>query len=357
MHAVNLVLAAAGPPDRFGRRSWLPLTAALASAAQAAVAAKYLFYQMPEVVKAALPQRLHQGGAGKSAMGQDRRIAGWVSGALVVGAFGLLVWAEMRRPLREHREGKVRRNIRNLAVAALSAVTLQALERPIVNPLAKLVQRRRWGLLKRFRLPAWLENVLAVALLDYTLYLWHIMVHRVPFLWRFHQVHHADLDMDTSTALRFHFGEMALSVPYRAAQVALLGVAPRPLSMWQTFLLVSVMFHHSDLRLPLPLERRLSRFFVTPRMHGIHHSIIEDEVNSNWSSGLTLWDWLHGTLRLDVPQSEIDIGVPAYRSPDDVTLPRLVEMPFAEQPPTDRLPSGAKPRRYRRFSVGKRLPG
>jgi sterol desaturase/sphingolipid hydroxylase (fatty acid hydroxylase superfamily) len=290
-------------------------------------------------------------------MGQDRRIPGWVSGAFVLGAFGLLVWAEMRRPLRERREGKVRRDIRNLAVAALSAATLQALEKPVIDPLSRLVERRRWGLLKRFRLPAWIESVLAVALMDYTLYLWHIMIHRMPFLWRFHQVHHADLDMDASTALRFHFGEMAMSVPYRAAQVALLGIAPRPLSIWQTFLLISVMFHHSDLRLPLRLERQLSRLFVTPRMHGIHHSIIEDEVNSNWSSGLTLWDWLHGTLRLDVPQQEIDIGVPAYRRPEDVTLPKLIEMPFTAQPRTDRLPSGEKPRRDRSYSANSRLPG
>jgi sterol desaturase/sphingolipid hydroxylase (fatty acid hydroxylase superfamily) len=291
-----------------------------------------------------------------SGMMQDKRIPAWVSGAAVLGAFGLLVWAETRRPLRERREGRVRRNTRNMAVAALSAATLQVLERPVVHPLSKLVERRRLGLLKRLRLPPWLENVLAVALMDYGLYLWHIMLHRVPFLWRFHQVHHADLDMDTSTALRFHFGEMAASVPYRAAQVALLGVAPKPLSIWQTLLLVSVMFHHSDLRLPLRLERRLLRLFVTPRMHGIHHSIIEDEVNSNWSSGLTIWDRLHGTLRLDVPQNEIDIGVPAYRSPEDVTLPKLIEMPFTEQPRTDLLPSGEKPRRDKAFDPCRPLP-
>src|SRR5215208_1822575 len=103
--------------------------------------------------------------------------------------------------------------------------------------------------------------------MDYTLYLWHMLTHRVPALWRFHQVHHCDLDMDASTALRFHFAEMAISVPYRAAQVAVLGVAPRPLSIWQTFLFVSILFHHSNLRLPLWLERRLSWMIVTPRMH------------------------------------------------------------------------------------------
>ncbi len=129
--------------------------------------------------------------------------------------------------------------------------------------------------------------------------------------------------MDASTALRFHFAEMAVSVPYRAAQVALIGVAPRPLSIWQTFLFVSILFHHSNLRLPVWLERRLATVIVTPRMHGIHHSMVEEEANSNWSSGFTIWDTLHGTLRLDVPQNDIEIGVPAYREEEQVTATHL----------------------------------
>ena len=108
--------------------------------------------------------------------------------------------------------------------------------------------------------------------MDYTLYVWHILTHRVPLLWRFHAVHHVDLDLDASTALRFHFGELAVSVPYRAAQIALLGVDAEALSYWQMFLSLSVLFHHSNVRLPREFESVLSWFVVTPRMHGIHHS-------------------------------------------------------------------------------------
>jgi sterol desaturase/sphingolipid hydroxylase (fatty acid hydroxylase superfamily) len=276
---------------------------------------------------------------------QDQRIPGWLSGIVVLGVFAAVAWSETRRPLRRQEHDKARRDLRNLAVAALSAGTLQALERPVVDPLSRQVEARRLGLLKQFDLPPAVETALAVVLMDYTLYLWHVMTHRVPFLWRFHVVHHCDLDMDASTALRFHFAEMALSVPYRAAQVGLLGIAPRPLSIWQSFLFVCILFHHSNLRLPVWLERRLAFLLVTPRMHGIHHSIVEEETNSNWSSGFTIWDKLHGTLRLDVPQDAIDIGVAAYRDPSDVTLPKLVEMPFVEQPPTWRLPDGTKPER------------
>jgi sterol desaturase/sphingolipid hydroxylase (fatty acid hydroxylase superfamily) len=284
--------------------------------------------------------------AGQAGNGNGKPIPGWLSGAIVLGAFAAIVWAETRQPLRRQEHKKVRRDVRNLAVAAMSALTLQTLEKPVVEPLSRLVEKRRWGLLKRFDLPAPVETAMAIVLMDYTLYVWHVLTHKVPFLWRFHVVHHCDLDLDASTALRFHFTEMALSVPWRAAQVGVLGIAPRPLSIWQTFLFVSILFHHSNLRMPQWLERRLSPFIVTPRMHGIHHSIIEEETNSNWSSGFTIWDRLHRTLRLDIPQHEIEIGVPAYRSPDQVTLPRLVEMPFTEQPPSGLLPSGEKPARH-----------
>jgi sterol desaturase/sphingolipid hydroxylase (fatty acid hydroxylase superfamily) len=215
-----------------------------------------------------------------------------------------------------------------MAIAATAGLAIRAFEKPVTERLTPLVERRRLGLLKVARLPVWLETALAVALLDYTLYLWHVLTHKAPFLWRFHVTHHADLDMDASTALRFHFGEMTISVAWRAAQVLAIGVSPRALELWQTLLFVSILFHHSNLRLPVDLERWLVRFVVTPRMHGIHHSVVEVETSSNWSSGLTLWDWLHGTLRLDVPQDEITIGVPELRSPDEVTLVRMLAVPF-----------------------------
>jgi sterol desaturase/sphingolipid hydroxylase (fatty acid hydroxylase superfamily) len=157
-----------------------------------------------------------------------------------------------------------------------------------------------------------------------------VLTHRVPWLWRMHLVHHVDLDLDASTALRFHAAELVVSVLWRAGQILCIGVRHRTLSLWQTLTLISVLFHHSNVRLPMALERVLIRFIVTPRMHGIHHSIVENEMNSNWSSGLTIWDRLHGTLRLDVPQSAITIGVLAYRAPADVRLCSLLIMPFGE---------------------------
>jgi sterol desaturase/sphingolipid hydroxylase (fatty acid hydroxylase superfamily) len=172
---------------------------------------------------------------------------------------------------------------------------------------------------------------LAVVLLDYTLWHWHRWTHRVPFLWRFHLVHHVDRDLDASTALRFHFGEMALSVPYRVLQVLAIGADAFSLSLWQALLLPAILFQHSNLRLPLALERVLVRVVVTPRMHGIHHSNVQSETDSNWSSLLSAWDYLHGTALLGVPQQAVQIGVPAYARPEAVTLGRILALPFRRQ--------------------------
>jgi len=272
-------------------------------------------------------------------------VPAWVSAPLVFGAFGLLAWLERRRPLRRAVEPKVRREARNLAVAVVSAAALQLTEKPMADALTAIVERRRWGLLKLLRLPAWLAVALAVVLLDYTLYLWHVLTHRAPFLWRFHLAHHVDLDLDASTALRFHFAELVLSVPWRAGQILIIGVSPLAFSVWQTLLFVSILFHHSNVELPVGLERRLNRFVVTPRMHGIHHSAVKDETDSNWSSGLTVWDRLHGTLRLDVPQDEITVGVPAYRDPAEIGLVEILRLPFGEERPAWQLPAGGTPAR------------
>ena len=268
-----------------------------------------------------------------------------VAGPLLAGAvFAVLALAERARPLRDREEqDSPRRFVRNLTLAGLSAAAVQIAERPVTVPLARVVARRRLGLLPLLRLPSGIELAASLALMDYTLYVWHMMTHRVPFLWRFHRVHHADLDMDATTAIRFHLGEFVLSAPFRAAQILLIGVGPDALALWQRLTLLEVLFHHSNLRLPIALERRLVRAVVTPRMHGIHHSVVPGETDANWSSGLTLWDRLHGTLKLNVPQDEVTIGVPECRRPQDVTLPRLLAMPFGRQRRAGRPP--VRPRR------------
>jgi sterol desaturase/sphingolipid hydroxylase (fatty acid hydroxylase superfamily) len=267
-----------------------------------------------------------------------KALPGWLTMPITAGAFLLLAYLERRRPLRRSLEPKLRREARNLAMAAMGAAAVALAEMPVSLAVANAGERRGWGLLKWVRLPGWIRLPAAVLLMDYTVYIWHILTHRVPFLWRFHLVHHVDLDMDASTALRFHFGELLGSVPWRAGEIAILGVSPLAYSIWQLFFVLSIMFHHSCVHIPVGIERRLNWFVVTPRMHGIHHSAVHAETDSNWSSGLTIWDRLHGTLRLNVPQRGIAIGVPAYRDPREVTLPKIVAMPFAGERPAWLLP-------------------
>jgi sterol desaturase/sphingolipid hydroxylase (fatty acid hydroxylase superfamily) len=254
-----------------------------------------------------------------------------VTGALVaLGAVAIVV-AERRRPLRRRTQAEPDRELVNLAMGAASALAVMVAERPLVAPLARIAEERDRGLVRCLPLPEWGRDIAGLLLMDYTFYLWHVLTHKVPVLWRLHLVHHVDLDLDASTALRFHALDMVVSAPWRAGQVALIGLSPRGLRLWQRFFFLSILFHHSNLRLPEGMERRLAWVLTTPRMHGIHHSAVQEQTDSNWSSGLSLWDRLHGTFRLDVDQDATAIGVPAYRDPADTGLGRSLSMPFRPQ--------------------------
>ncbi len=257
---------------------------------------------------------------------------------LAAGALAAVYVLEKKRPLRRSVESKPLRTGRNLVLAIAAAGTVYFLENPVAKRAAELVEQKRLGLLKIFPLPKWLETIVAVILLDYTLYLWHVLTHRVGFLWRFHVVHHIDADLDASTALRFHFGEIAISVLWRATQVVVIGVSPDALKLWQKILLPLVVFHHSNIKLPRSIERVLSNLLITPRLHGIHHSVVQDQTDSNWSSGLSVWDRLHGTFRDINEHKGVVIGVPAFRRQSDLDLISLIEMPFAEPRPSWELP-------------------
>jgi len=249
---------------------------------------------------------------------------------LVLGAAAILV-AERRAPLRRRTQREPARIVRNLVLGALSMAVVSAAESPVVRLLARRAEARRRGLAQRLPEPAWLRDAAAFLWMDYTIYLWHVLTHKVPALWRLHLVHHVDLDMDATTALRFHAADMLASVPWRAAQVALGGVSPRALRGWQAFFFASVLFHHSNTRLPPGWDRRLARVLTTPGMHGIHHSAVRDETDSNWSSGLSLWDHLHRTFRHDAAGERVQVGVPAYRDPGEIRLRPSLAMPFLPQ--------------------------
>jgi sterol desaturase/sphingolipid hydroxylase (fatty acid hydroxylase superfamily) len=264
-------------------------------------------------------------------MALERLATFWVSAGILVGAFAVTALAESLLPLRRRIESRLRRTVRNLTTGALSLAVVTLLQAPVLMPLVRWQQSRGIGLLNLTGWSPALEIAAAFLLLDYTLWHWHRINHVVPFFWRFHLVHHVDRDMDASTALRFHFGEQGLSVGWRVLQVLAIGPSPAAMWIWHALLVVAVLFHHSNTCLPIRLERILVRIVVTPRMHGIHHSDWRNETNSNWSSLLSAWDYLHGTTLLSVAQESVMVGVPAYRAREDVTIGRILWMPFRRQ--------------------------
>ncbi len=253
-----------------------------------------------------------------------------VTGLLVAAELGFLLVAEVRSPARAPRESRATRLARNGVLGGFALAATGLLETPLAMRVAAAAERRGWGLLPRLRAPRAVRAIVAVALLDYGIYAWHAAMHRVPLLWRLHVVHHADRDCDVSTALRIHAVEIALSVAVRVVQVAGLGVTPQEFALWQRLFGLSVIFHHANVRLPATLERVLGAVIMTPRRHGIHHLARRDDQHGNWSSGLIVWDRLHGTLREGDAAGEV--GVPAYRVESGVTLAKMLALPFAPQP-------------------------
>jgi sterol desaturase/sphingolipid hydroxylase (fatty acid hydroxylase superfamily) len=244
---------------------------------------------------------------------------------LLAGGFMLwLAWAERRRPLRPRVECELDRTARNLALAGSSLLISQTVEGAVTPGLFELAEEHQLGLLRLLPLPSRLRQVVGFLVLDYTLYGWHWLNHRIPLLWRGHVVHHVDLDMDTSTGIRFHFFELTMTMALRFVQIVVLGVDREAFLVWNRTLLLAVVFQHSNLRLPDQLEQWLGQLLVTPQAHAVHHSQDTLECESNFSSMLILWDRLHGTHRPQ-PLGGI-IGVAAY--PEPVNLGECLALPF-----------------------------
>lgn len=250
--------------------------------------------------------------------------------ALGATFFVAVLIAELAVPLRPRTWPAARRIAINLGLAVVGGLLLAVAYGPVVEPVVAMSEARGFGLLRVVSLPGWARLLVTIVLLDYTLWIWHWLNHRVPFLWRFHAAHHVDGDVDASTALRFHFGELALSLPYRAAQLALIGPLLTDVMIWQTGLLLATVFHHANLRLPRAFERVLGWLVVTPRLHGTHHAIEPYHLDSNFGTILTVWDRVHRTFAAPVENPVLGIPeMPAAR----LGLVRSLALPFGRRPP------------------------
>lgn len=261
----------------------------------------------------------------------------------LIAAFILLFILETKFQLRKRVQGRWKRIVINFIMSIPSFALLRILFIPAMVWLAVKNQQWQFGLNYLYDAPVLLKSAIAFVLLDYTNYLWHILLHKLPFMWRFHLVHHTDLDLDITTAFRFHFGELIASVFFRGAAVLLIGVSPAIVLIYEIIFEAATQFHHSNIKLPFHFEKALNKLFVTPRMHGIHHSIIKREADSNFSIIFSFWDRLHKTVRLNIHQNEIVTGVPAYDDEKELTIGNLLKMPFTkirEWKMNDRLADG-----------------
>lgn len=252
---------------------------------------------------------------------------------ILLVVFAILALLEFFLVLRPWVKSRWTRWIHNSLVSLTGLPLARLFLLPITVYSAYLCRENHIGLFNWVEWPKWLEWLLGMLILDYAIYIWHRLNHRVAFLWRFHNVHHVDTEMDISTALRFHFGELLLSIPFRLMIIVLSGVSPMVLLVYEVIFESATLFHHSNIRLPIWFENVLIKLIVTPRMHGIHHSIVKEETDSNYSTVLNWWDRLHGTKRLNVKQENIVIGVPAYRGKNDNKFWMLLAHPFLRQRP------------------------
>ena len=255
--------------------------------------------------------------------------------AVRIGCFAVVLLAmaawEVIAPRRKLTVRKPWRWASNLTLVVINAVLVRFLLPLTAVGTAALAQEAGWGLFQYTDWPEALEFVLAFVLLDFTVYLQHVLSHAVPAFWRFHVVHHADLDFDVTTGLRFHTGEILLSMVLKIAIVAALGPPVYSVLAFEVLLNATAMFNHGNVRIPAPLERCLRLVVVTPEMHRVHHSVMPAEANSNFGFNLPWWDFLLGTY---LPQpaaghEQMQIGVRHLREERQVEwLPGMLALPF-----------------------------
>jgi sterol desaturase/sphingolipid hydroxylase (fatty acid hydroxylase superfamily) len=247
---------------------------------------------------------------------------------VLVVIFLALFALESRFQLRKRVGNRWKRIITNSIVSIPAFTLLRLLFLPVMVWVAYTNQDLKFGLNYLIGLPTWFESCLAFLLLDYGNYIWHYLNHKLGFLWRFHVVHHTDPDLDITTAFRFHFGELIGSVFSRGAVVLLTGATPELVLIYEIVFEAATQFHHSNWKLPIRIEKILNLVIVTPRMHGIHHSVVRQQTDSNFSVIFSFWDRIHGTVCLNVDQNLVVTGVPSYSNQSELTILYLLKLPF-----------------------------
>jgi sterol desaturase/sphingolipid hydroxylase (fatty acid hydroxylase superfamily) len=257
--------------------------------------------------------------------------------AVFAGVFLILAAIELVSPKRKLSVSKSRRWLTNLGIAGVDTLVLRvmaAVAVPIAAVAAALyAKEHRLGLLNQVDWPYWLKVAIALLVLDLAIWIQHLASHKVPLFWRLHQVHHADRDIDVTTAVRFHPIEIALSMVWKIAIVVPLGASPFAVFLFEVILNASAMFNHANIALLPWLDRALRLLIVTPDMHRVHHSALREEHDRNYGFNLSLWDRLFGTYRAEpeAGQQGMTIGLPPYQTEAPTRLCWSLWLPFRRQ--------------------------
>ncbi len=237
---------------------------------------------------------------------------------------------ELLAPRRALRMSKGRRWWINLAIVVADTVLVRFVFPVTAVQAAIFATENGWGLFNLYEVPYVFAVIACVVILDGVIYLQHVMFHAVPMLWKFHMVHHADIDLDVTSGLRFHPVEIIASMGLKIAVIAALGPPALAVVIFEVLLNGTAMFNHSNVRLPLAFDRVLRLIVVTPDMHRVHHSIDPEESNSNFGFNLPWWDRAFGTYKPqpDAGHETMDIGLKAHRDPEKLGLARILAMPF-----------------------------
>jgi len=254
-------------------------------------------------------------------------------GSFIIILIVVALW-ERASPKRRLTVSKSGRWGNNLGIILIDTLLVRLLFSAAAVGVAAAARQGGWGLLNYWQVPVVPATIIGLLVLDLVIYLQHLMFHATPVFWRLHMVHHADLDFDVSTALRFHPIEIMLSMLIKMTVVAALGPPVQAVLIFEVALNGTSMFNHGNIRLPERLDRILRLLVVTPDMHRVHHSVTIRETNSNFGFNFPWWDRLLGTYR---PQpvaghTGMTIGLAQFRKPEQVTLPRLLALPFTGDP-------------------------
>jgi len=248
-----------------------------------------------------------------------------------IGVLAAVALAELAFPRRRLTVSKPRRWVSNLGIVFLNSALVRVLLPVTAAGFAVLAASRGWGVFNNVATPVWVAVAGSVVILDFAIYLQHVMFHAVPLLWRVHRMHHADLDFDVTTGARFHPIEIILSMLIKFAVIAVIGAPVVAVIIFEVLLNATAMFNHGNVRLPAPLDHVLRLIVVTPDMHRVHHSIEDHETNSNFGFNLPWWDRLFGTYKAqpDAGHDAMTIGIRDYRAPKIATdLPGMLILPF-----------------------------